>query len=49
VFDWDPAVPMSNGAPRRPGRPGTGKHVGRGKGTVEPHLGPRGSDSRLSR
>jgi GTP-binding protein len=49
VFDWDPAVPMSNGAPRRPGRPGTGKHAGRGKGTVEPHLGPRGSDSRLSR
>jgi GTP-binding protein len=49
VFDWDPAVPMSNGAPRRPGRPGTGKHAGRGKGTVEPHLGPRGTDSRLSR
>jgi GTPase len=48
VFDWDPAVPMSSGPPRRPGRPGTGKYAGRGKGTVEPHLGPRGTDSRLS-
>jgi GTP-binding protein len=50
VFDWDPAVPMSSGPRRPPAKPGTGKHVGRGsKSTVEPHLGPRGTDSRLSK
>jgi GTPase len=49
VFDWDPAVPMSSGPRRPPGKPGTGKHVGRGaKGSVEPHLGPRGTDRRLT-
>ena len=42
VFDWDPAVPMASGARSGPGRR-------RGHATkVDPHLGPRGTDSRLS-
>jgi GTPase len=36
VFDWDPAAPMASGAS------GPGKHKGR------QHLGPRGTDPRLS-
>jgi GTP-binding protein len=42
VFDWDPAAPMSSGAPRHAGHSGKG-----GKGGKR-HLGPRGTDSRLS-
>ncbi len=41
VFDWDPAVPMASGARSGPGRR-------RGHGAKGQHLGPRGTDSRLS-
>src|SRR5260370_33347782 len=37
VFDWDPAAPMTSGAS------GHGKHKG-----ARQHLGPRGTDPRLS-
>ncbi len=44
VFDWDPAVPMASGARSGPGRRrGHGARPG-----GDPHLGPRGTDSRLS-
>ena len=44
VFDWDPAVPMASGARSGPGRRrGHGARAG-----GDPHLGPRGTDSRLS-
>jgi GTP-binding protein len=36
VFDWDPAAPMTSGAPGYGGKGG------------KRHLGPRGTDSRLS-
>jgi len=42
VFDWDPAAPMAGGAG------GHGGHNSyRSKGGRQ-HLGPRGTDSRLS-
>jgi hypothetical protein len=36
VFDWDPSAPMASGAPRHSAKGG------------KRHLGPRGTDSRLS-
>ena len=41
VFDWDPAAPMSSGANPRPRR-------GRRHGPDRQHLGPRGTDPRLT-
>ena len=41
VFDWDPAAPMASGAS------GSGRH-GAGHGRGKQHLGPRGTDPRLT-
>src|SRR5947207_1952313 len=48
VFDWDPAAPMASGASGsgRPGAGHSGGHGGHGRGRQ--HLGPRGTDPRLS-
>ena len=47
VFDWEPAAPMSSGASphSRPGRHGVKGH---GAKADKQHLGPRGTDPRLS-
>ena len=54
VFDWDPAAPMASGASgtsgsgrRGAGRGSTG-HGSAGHGRDRQHLGPRGTDPRLS-
>jgi GTP-binding protein len=46
VFDWDPAAPMASGASGS-GRHGAG-HSGAGHGKGRQHLGPRGTDPRLT-
>jgi len=46
VFDWDPAAPMASGASRS-GKRGAG-HGGAGHGRGKQHLGPRGTDPRLT-
>jgi GTP-binding protein len=56
VFDWEPAAPMSSGASPHsgPGRHGTKGHGAKGHGAkghgakATQHLGPRGTDPRLS-
>src|SRR5438874_1684128 len=49
VFDWDPAAPMASGAsgPSKSGRRGSGRG-GAGHGGGRQHLGPRGTDPRLT-
>jgi GTP-binding protein len=46
VFDWDPAAPMASGASGS-GRHGAGRG-GTGHGRDRQHLGPRGTDPRLT-